>query len=49
LVTASVAECATNGGGPGAGAGAVAVEQDATPEAVRARIKMRTYLGIEKR
>jgi hypothetical protein len=46
-VTASVAECATNGGGPGAGG--VAVEQDATPTAVRARIKMRTYLGIEKR
>src|ERR1700689_4198510 len=45
LVTASVVERARNGGGPGLG---VVVEHDATLTMVRARIKMRKDLGIEK-
>src|SRR5208283_5949649 len=47
LVTASVVERATNGGG--AGLGAFAVEHDATPTAANARITMRKDLGIQKR
>jgi hypothetical protein len=48
LVTASVVERATNGGGPGLGA-SVLVEHDARLTTVKARIRMRTDLGIEKR
>lgn len=47
LVTASVVERARNGGGPGLGA--FVVEHDATLTTVKARIRMRTDLGIEKR
>jgi hypothetical protein len=48
LVTASVVERATNGGGPGLGAGAP-VEHDAKLTTVTARIRMKKDLGIEKR
>jgi hypothetical protein len=48
LVTASVVERATNGGGPGLGAGSL-LEHDAKLTTVKARIRMKTDLGIGKR
>ena len=47
LVTSSVVERATNGGGPGLGASVV--EHDARLTTAKARIRMRTDLSIEKR
>jgi hypothetical protein len=48
LVTASVVERATNGGGPGLGGGSAVVAHDARLTAINAR-RMRTDLGIENR
>jgi hypothetical protein len=45
LVTASVVERATNGGGPGLGA-SVPVEHDARLTTVKARIRMKTDRDI---
>ena len=47
LVTARVVERATNGGGPGLAGSPV--EHDAKLTTVKARIRMRTDLGIGKR